>query len=246
MRYKISKAKTVKGVTVITDYGHLWKNELLRCTQDKSITIPKTEKILKCDKSIIMLQKKKLDLLRTPRYDVEMGSEAYYKAKVVSLIEEYGEVTYSFLQEKAPGAYDYFENHHKEWLREHLTLRWETAERRVFVDYAQKKIQQAIAEIVANPPERQISYGYIANITGLTRDNLRSHSRLYACVEGFVESREDWYRRHITTVYRSKSIEGRPYTAVEICRAASIEMKTYEKYRELFEEVVKELNGMKD
>ena len=246
MRYKISKAKAVKGVTVITDYGHLWKNELLRCTQDKTITNEKTAEILKCDISVMMLQKKKLDLMRTPKYDIEMGPEAYYKSRVVALIEEYGEVTYSLLFKKIPGAYDYLENYHKEWLREHLTLRWETAERRVFVDYAQKKIQQAIAEIVANPPERQISYGYLAKITGLTRDNLRSLSRLHACVEGFVESREDWYRRRITTAYRSEPIKSRPYTTIEICYAASIEMKTYEKYREFFEEVVNELNGMKN
>ena len=72
--------------------------------------------------------------------------------------------------------------------------------------------------------------------------SLRSNARIHACVEGIVENRKDWHIRRIKAVYRSKSIEGRPYTAVEICRAASMEMKTYEKYRELFEGVVNELN----
>jgi transcription elongation factor Elf1 len=30
MRYKISKAKALKGIAVITDYGHLWVNELIK------------------------------------------------------------------------------------------------------------------------------------------------------------------------------------------------------------------------
>jgi len=243
MRYKISKSKSLRGIPVILDYGHLWKSELIRCSQDKNVTNEQTAEILKCDISVMMLQKKKLELLRPPRYDIEVGPEAYYKSKVVSLIEEHGEVTYSLLQEEVPGAYDYLGDHHKEWLRERLTSRWETAERRVYAEYAQKKVQQAIAHIVENPPDRQISYGYIAEITGLTRDNLRSNQRIRAYVDGIVENREDWYRRRITAVYYNKPVEGRPYTAIEICRAASIEMKTYAKYRELFEEVVNELNA---
>jgi hypothetical protein len=190
-----------------------------------------------------MLQKKKLGLLRPQRYDVTIGPEAYYKAKVIELCEEYGEVTYTLLQEKVPGAYDYLGDHHNEWLRKYLVSEWETAERRKVVEYAQEKTQEAIKYISTNPPARQISYGYIAEIAGLTRDNLRSNKRIHGFVEGFVESREDWYRRRIVTAYHRKPIEGRPFTAIEICRAASIEMKTYKKYRELFEEVVKELNA---
>jgi hypothetical protein len=197
MKYKITKAKSAKSVTVILDYGHLWKNELIRCSQDKNITLAKTEEILKCHDSIIMKQKKKLGLLRPQRYDVSIGPEAYYKAKVIELCEEYGEVTYALLQEKVPGAYDYLGDHYNDWLRERMTTRWETGERREFVEYAQKKIQEAIAHITANPPNRQISYGYIAEITGLTRDNLRSNSKIRAFVEGFVESREDWQRRKV-------------------------------------------------
>ena len=114
MRYKISKSKSLRGIPVILDYGHLWTSELIRCSQDKSINIAKTAEILRCDKSIIMVQKKKLGLLRTPRYDIELGPEEYYKSKIIALIEEYGEVTYSLLQEKVPGAYDYLGDHHKE------------------------------------------------------------------------------------------------------------------------------------
>jgi hypothetical protein len=242
MRYKISKSKNAREIPIILDYGHLWISELIRCSQDKGISFLETAEILKCDRSTVLLQKKKLGVLRTPRHDIEQGPEAYYKSQIIALIGEYGEVTYSFLQQKIPGAYDYLSKHHKEWLSKHLTLRWETAERCVYVEYMEKKVRDAIAHITANPPKKQISYGYIAEVAGLTRDNLRSNARIRACVEGFVESRKDWHCRRITEAYRSKPIESRPYTAIEICRAASMEMKTYEKYRALFEELVRELN----
>jgi len=242
MRYKISKAKALKGIPVITDYGHLWKNELIRCSQDKNISVPKTAEILMCDKSIVMLQKKKLGLLRPPRYDTDVEPEVYYKSNVTALVEEYGKVTYTFLQEKIPGAYDYLRRNHKEWLRERMATRWETREYCNFVEYSQKKVHEAIKHIKANPPKKQISYGYIAEVAGLTRDILRSNPRIHDCVEGIVESRRDWLVRRFIAAYYSKTAEGRPYTAIEICRVASMEMKTYQKYRDLFEEVVRELN----
>jgi len=242
MKYKTTKSKSAKGITVVLDFGHLWINELIRCNRDKNISLSETVAILKFHESVIMKQKKKLGLLRTPRHDVDVGPEAYYKARIIELCKEYGKVTYTLLQEKVPGAYDYLGDHHAEWLRERMATVWETGERLEFVESALKKVKEAIAYISANLPKRQISYGYIAEIAGLTRDNLRSNSRIHAYVEGFVESRVDWHCRRITEVYHSKPVEGRPYTAIEICRAASMEKKTYEKYRELFEEVVRELN----
>ena len=242
MRYKVSKAKSLKGITVITDYGYLWKNKLIDFSHDKKITNEKAAEMLKCDVSVMMLQKKKMGLLRSPRYDVDIGPEAYYKSRVIALIEEYGEVTFSLLQEKAPGAHDYLRRRHKKWLSEHLTFLSETAQERARTVDMLKKAQKAIKQITLNLPERQISLGYIAEVAGLARDNLRSNQQIRACVESIVERRVDWHRRRIKATYLSLPIEGRPYTAVEVCRAASMEMKTYTKYREQFEEVVNKLN----
>ena len=244
MHYKISKAKALKGVIVITDYGHLWKNTLINYSKDKTITNEKAAEMLKCDISVMMLQKKKLGLLRTLPYDAEYGPEAYYKAKVVALIEDYGEVTFSLMQDKAPGAYDYLRKFHNKWLREHQTLRHETTRERARTEYVHKKAQNAVEKIASCIPERQISYGYIAKVAGLTRNSLRSNSQVRACVEDIVESRKDWHLRRIKAAYLSLPFKGRPYAVVDVCRVASISMKTYVKYHEQFEEVVKDLNAI--
>ena len=244
MRYKISRAKTLKGVTVITDYGHLWKNKLINFSHDKTITNEKAAEMLKCDVSVMMLQKKKMGLLRSPRYDVELGPEEYYKSIVIALIEKYGEVTYSLMQEKAPGVYDYLRKRHKKWLLEHQILEHETVRERERTENMLKKARKAVEQITMNPPKRQISFGYIAEVAGLTRDNLRSNLQIRTGIDGIVESREDWHRRRIKAAYFTLPIEGRPYTTVEVCRAASMEMKTYAKYHKQFEEVVDELNAI--
>jgi hypothetical protein len=203
----------------------------------------KTAETLKCDISVVMLMKKKMGLVRTPLYDVDLGPEAYFKAKVVALIKEYGEVTFSLMQAKAPRAHKYLSDYHRDWLREHMTPHFETADWRMYLASTREKIHEAIVHITANPPDKQISYKYIAKTAGLTRSNLISNKQIHACVEGFAESREGWQRRRFITAYRDMPAEGRPYTAIEVCRTISMVTKTYEKYHELFEEVVNELNN---
>ena len=244
MRYKISKAKSLKGVTVVLDYGHIWINELIRCSHDKNISNAKTAEILGCTLNIVMTQKQKMGLLRAPRYDIELGPEAFYKSQVIALVEEYGEVTFSVMQKNVPQAYDYLSKHDKEWLSEHMTLHWETANRRAYIDSTKEKICQAVAEIRAKPPDRQISYGYLAEIAGLTRDNLRSNRWFRALAEGIVETRVDWQRRRITTAYHKMPIEDRPYTVDEVFVTISCEAKTLAKYRNSYEEVIAELNAI--
>ena len=62
MRYKKTKEKRARGIPIVLDYGHMWISELIRCIQDKDISITKTAKILKCSRHTIRLQKKKLGL----------------------------------------------------------------------------------------------------------------------------------------------------------------------------------------
>ena len=243
MRYKISKAKPLKGITVITDYGHLWKNELIRCSQDKTITNEKTAEILKCDINVMMLQKKKLGLLEVPLYDNKIGPEKYYKSKVAELCEKYDEVTIALLQEKVPGAYSYLGDHDYEWMRNRIVFENEKIS---YLDRKQmmlKKLRDAVEQIMmANDPKRQRTYGYIAKIAGLKRDELRSNTHLRNYLDGIIESKEDWHKRRIILAYHSKPKTEKPFGAIEICRAASIESKTYIKYQKFFEEVVNELN----
>lgn len=191
-----------------------------------------------------MWQRKKHGLIQTLRYDDDADPETYYKSKIVALIKKYGEVTYSIIQKEIPGAYDYLKRNHQNWLREHLTKKGETAEQCIYTEYAMKKIKEVVPHIIANPPKRLITYGYIESLTGLKHEYLRSSKpRIRACLEGVVETREDWFRRRMKAAYFSKSVKDRPFTTFTLCRAASINWDTFVKYRELFEKILNELNA---
>jgi hypothetical protein len=245
MTYKRTKAKAIKGIPVIVDYGHMWIGELKRCIQDKTINTAQMEKILKFDKSIIALQKKKLGLLRPQRYDTTLGPEAYYKGKVMELYKQYGELTFTLLQEKLPGAYDYLGDNHPEWFREYLVNQWDTLPYRQKREELLAKAKRAVEQITKEEahPKRQISYSYIADVAGVTRDELRSNKHIRSYLIDIIESKESWYRRRIIYAYQNLPIESRDLTAFQICRKALIGEETFKKYREFFGEVVNELKA---
>jgi hypothetical protein len=63
MKYKKVKGTRAKGRVIVLDYGHLWLSELIRCSQDKNITNPKTAEILKCSTTTIKRHRKKLGIV---------------------------------------------------------------------------------------------------------------------------------------------------------------------------------------
>jgi hypothetical protein len=201
VRYKHNKAKSSRELRVIVDYGHLWDRELRRCCQDPEITNDQATEILKCTKSVLMLQKKKRGLLESAFYDMEMGPEKYYKARVNELCDEYDEVTITLLQEKVPGAYSYLGDYHKDWLRTRIVFENERKHRREREEDLLIRIREII-DIFAKEgyPKRQLSYGYIAELTGATRDELRCkrnpQSALRTLLDSVIETRADWKRRH--------------------------------------------------
>jgi len=402
LKYKYVKSKRSREKRFIVDYGHLWDSELRRCCQDPKITNEQAAKILKCSETVFLRQKKKRGLSKPVPDYAGMEPEAYYKAKVLEICQEYDEVTIALLDEKVPGAYNYLRNHDNDWIRskvvfdkersfrierenllldnfrkiiasfdiegypdeqlsyglianligstrdelrlyrkrpqsklcvlldgliEHRnTWRQERAAKSVerqskrtnlllgrlreiiaafetdgypdqqlsykfiagligstqyelqykvsqnaelqtllneTVEYTgvwrQERIakagkgsskreillRNAIKEILLNPPEQQISYGYIAKMAGLTKDTLKDNPHLLELAREVSESKKDWIKRRFITAYHSKPIEGRPYSALEICRAASFDRATVKKHRKLFEMTANDLNNGK-
>ena len=88
---------------------------------------------------------------------------------------------------------------------------------------------------------RQITFGYIAEVAGLTRGNLKGNRFIRTYLEVIIESKESWYKRRITSIYHDLPPESKQLSVREICRMASIGLKTYNKYRDFFEEVIAEL-----
>jgi len=106
----------------------------------------------------------------------------------------------------------------------------------------EKQIKDAIENIWNNPPKEQVSRNYIAKVAGIGRDVLKDDAYLSELTNDFVETRIGWHIRRLTTAYHNKPIEDRPYSVGEIRCAASIDYTTYNKHRQLFTEIVNDLN----
>jgi len=63
MKYKKAIGPRAKGRIMVQDYGHQWINELIRCGQDKNISLPKTAAILKTSVCTVKRHRRKLGLV---------------------------------------------------------------------------------------------------------------------------------------------------------------------------------------
>ncbi|MCL2412222.1 MAG: TnsD family transposase [Treponema sp.] len=202
MLYKYTASHRKRGLRLIQDYGHLWKDELVRCCQDPKMTREGAMEILKCSKGVLEAQKRKHGLMKPFLHDTEMGAENYYKSEVTALCEQYDEVTIALLDEKVPGAYTYLQKNDYDWIRSRVVF---DNERRIRIEHEELllgKLRKIIATFDANGyPDRALSYGYIASLLGVTRDELRykmsPNSELRAFLDEIVESRWDWRKKRV-------------------------------------------------
>jgi len=215
MLYKSTKSPHYRGIRIILDYGDLWRDKLVACYQDPKMTLEKATKALRCSKVTLVSQKIKYDLTKPFfLHDVEVGAEAYYKAKVVALCEEYDEVTIAFLDEKVPGAYTYLQKNDYDWIRSRIVF---DNERRFRLEREAElltRLREVIDDFDTNGyPERVMSYGYIAELIGSSRDELRlkksPNSELRALLDEVVESKATWRQQRAARMRITNLGQGR-------------------------------------
>jgi len=201
MRYKHKKSANSREQRFIVDYGHLWLGELRRCCQDPKITNDMAIKILKYGSQTLANLKKKHGLTTAPDY-MGMEPEAYYKAKVLEICQEYDEVTIALLDEKVPRAYGYLQDHDYEWIRSRVVFDNERRFRLEREKLLLTKLREILATFDADGyPDRVLSYGYIADLVGATRDELRHkmspNSELRAFLNEIVEHKSTWRQERV-------------------------------------------------
>jgi hypothetical protein len=213
MRYKHKKSTDSREQRFIVDYGHIWLGELHRCCQDPKITNERTMEILKCGPQTLANQKKKYGLMKPiPNY-MGMGPEAYYKAKVLEVCQEYDEVTIALLGEKAPGAYGYLQERDYEWIRSRVVFDNERRFRLEREKLLLTKLHEIIAEFDAEGyPDKVLSYGHIASLIGSTRDELRykmsPNSELRVYLDGIIEHKATWRQERAAKLGEVYSYKG--------------------------------------
>jgi hypothetical protein len=214
MLYKYTESSHCRGLRMILDYGHLWEKELIHCYQDPKMTRERAMEILKCTRSTLEAQKRKHGLMKPFLHDAEIGAENYYKAEVAALCEKYDEVTIALLDEKVPGAYTYLQRNDYDWIRNKVVFDNERQFRLEREELLLNKLREVIAVFDADGyPDRVLSYGYIANLIGATRDDLRSkmspNSELRAFLDEIVEHKATWRQERAARMRKTNPGQGR-------------------------------------
>ena len=258
MLYKQVKRKGRTGDIIIVDYGHFWKDELLRCLGKKKMTVPETAEVLKCEPHTVSWQKKAMGLsgkseyVKAPtRYTAETGAEKYYKAKVLEVCSKYDEVTIALLNDHAPGAYSFFAKNDFTWLREHIVYERDMAGQRQYDQDLLKKLQCAVESIkIAGDEKRRLTVGYIVTTAGFDVSFLRylaeKHPLTKSFLEEVVESKESWLRRRITMIWRNQIAVGKSVSLADVKREMSLKPNTYVKHGGFIKKLIDELNEQTD
>jgi len=238
----------------IVEYGDKWIKRMICCFRDEMLDISTTANILKCTPHVVRWQLQKLGILEKPKYrkrsriyDGEMDAEAYYKAQVLALCEQYDEVTSDILKQYAPKAYKYLYKSHLDWLHEHMTLNVNTQRQRDEDAEMLRQVQNAVTAILSDGmPIRQITSGFIAVTAGYKEPTLhyladkRPLTKLY--IETVVESRTDWLRRRISTIAQERKMVGGKISIADVKREMSLKPNTFVKYENFLKELIDELN----
>ena len=254
MLYKQTKHRRNDGEPIVVEYGQLWVDELKRCLGKEKMTEQQTADVLKCEVHIVHFHRKKLGLskmreyIRQPlRYDAETGGEAFYKAQVLDLFEKHQEVTFTLLRELAPGAYSYLSKHHKDWLHERLTHEHKRTHMQDADKILLEQVRSAVNWIKTHGDEnRRLTIGYIADVAEVAYHELvyskakRPLTKAY--IESVVESKENWLRRRIIAIWKSKE-ENELITINDIRNHMYIKQNAYIKYGSYIEDLMSELNS---
>jgi hypothetical protein len=242
------------GPLCIVEYGDMWINKMLRCLLDERLDIPSTANIMKCRPHVVKWQAKKLGMLEQPKclkrsrtYDKKTGGEAYYKAQVLALCEQYDEVTSDFLKLQAPRAYKYLYKFDLYWLHEHMTLQVDSKRQRDEDVEMLRRVKNAVTAICSDGmPTRQITVGFIAVAAGYGLQTLNylttKRLRTKAYIASVVESKTDWLRRRITAIAQKRRKFGEKISIADVKREMSLKPNTFVKYESFLKELIDELN----
>jgi hypothetical protein len=244
MRYRHNKAKYSRELRVVVDYGQLWMDEFYRYCQDKNTTNEQMSRIFKRDVTTILALKKELGLSRPFYYDLKIGAKEYYRAKIIELSAEYDEVTIALLQDRVPGAYDYLKRHDAEWIKSRVVF---ANERKCVIDQENAlllSVQAVMSRLKTDGyPKRQVTYGYIAELIGSTRDKLRCSSNVKSLLECALESKTDWLRRRAIEVCKERAVSRKTTTTKTIKRELCLRDATFRQYENLIQEVIDTVYG---
>lgn len=175
------------------------------------------------------------------------GKTAYYQRRVQEELQKTPVMSCRDLKERVPGAYEWLIRKDPEWIHTRLVHEFNKP-RNEWGEAALVELKAAYAEIQSSGDKRKrINISWLARAAGINRDDIYGRLRYLPEMQKFFdevcETQEEWIRRrYIEIALEKKKAGGKEFTYDDVKRKVQIKRDSYEKNRNLIENLIMELN----
>ena len=176
------------------------------------------------------------------------GKTAYYQRRVQEELQKTPVMSCRDLKERVPGAYEWLIRKDPEWIHTRLVHEFNKPRWNEWGEAALVELKAAYAEIQSSGDKRKrINISWLARAAGINRDDIYGRLRYLPEMQKFFdevcETQEEWIRRRYTEIaLEKKKAGGKEFTYDDVKRKVQIKRDSYEKNRNLIENLIMELN----
>ena len=182
--------------------------------------------------------------------DKSEGKTAYYKRRVQEELQKTPIMSCRDLKERVPGAYEWLIRKEPDWIHARLIHEFDKPRWNEWGEAALAELKAAYAEIQSSGDKRKrVTISWLARATGINRDDIYGRLRYLPEMQKFFdevcETQEEWIRRRYTEIaLEKKKAGGKEFTYDDVKRKVQVRRGSYERNKELIENLIVELNGI--
>ena len=182
--------------------------------------------------------------------DKSEGKTAYYKRRVQEELQKTPIMSCRDLKERVPGAYEWLIRKEPDWIHARLIHEFDKPRWNEWGEAALAELKAAYAEIQSSGDKRKrVTISWLARAAGINRDDIYGRLRYLPEMQKFFdevcETQEEWIRRRYTEIaLEKKKAGGKEFTYDDAKRKVQVRRGSYERNKELIENLIVELNGI--
>lgn len=182
--------------------------------------------------------------------DKSEGETVYYKRRVLEELQKTPVMSCLDLKERVPGAYEWLIRKEPDWIHARLIHEFDKPRWNEWGEAALAELKAAYAEIQSSGDKRKrMNISWLARVAGINRDDIYGRLRYLPEMQKFFdkvcETQEEWIRRRYTEIaFEKKKAGGKEFTYGDVKRKVQIRKGSYERNRELIENLIAELNDV--
>lgn len=241
----------------ISDRGFIFKERLKKCLSNPELSLNEVADVLGVSSNTIgkyaresgidVKKRHKASYYSCDANDNEDKTD-YYRRRVQEELQKTSVMSCKDLKERIPGAYEWLIRKDPEWILAKLIHEFDKPKWNEWGKAALVELKAAYAEIQSSGDKRKrMNISWLARVAGINRDDIYGRLCYLPEMQKFFdevcETQEEWIRRRYTEIaLEKKESGGKEFTYDDVKRKVQIKRDSYEKNRNLIENLIMELN----